>query len=658
MLEAAGQIVGRERAIHVLRSLMERPESNGIPLSRHYPVLVFEGVRGSGKTALLVRLVTLLDQRVPYARIDFEASGYAATPEVLSALAFELSRRCRGYGVLSFPRLTAGRLVMRQKALDLDKHARARQQVRAVLEEERGIDTVRQILQETAGAALDAVQPHTVVPVGPLGKRLPGLILDRLANRALGRRLLLGSLDWYGHRGRGRPHDALDELVDLNRWARDSDDEDNRQRIDQLLWDAFLADLSDAFRTSRHADEWALNCVILLDNADTTLGQRFVNQLVQARRQHAAEGYETPDPMTVVVTSRGVLMADVTPTEQVELSATTGEARDSARHDDRHRHWWGRYKLEDLTRDQIGAMVSALALREGNNHRLTSMTLQLTGGHPAATRLLLDAIAERPANRDELAAVLDQRAPGTPPERLTVVERMRQRLLVDLPQDAFEDLVTCAASREREHGLRLATSSLLAGSQAGYVAIIDPVLWPAAEGAGPVLLRRLLLRELSRRDTDGLPDWSKVFAWHRAYCKAADDLAGELYYALADNDLAFVTQRLHERLTHDDATSWLTLLTSLISAPRRRRHQDDPLAPMDEMYALLDQTAPDPSLKSLTRLITALWIVTDPFCGSRRRSLHLQIAADYTSIARLSHHGAERLLQEAQTHSKRAEEWN
>ncbi|MGH3938648.1 MAG: hypothetical protein ACRDTG_08410 [Pseudonocardiaceae bacterium] len=653
MPEAAGQIVGRERAIQVIRSLMERPEHNGIPRSRHYPVVVFEGTRGSGKTALLDRLVTLLEHRVPYARIDFEASRHAATPEVLSVLAFELSRKCRGYGVLSFPRLTAGRLVMRQE-LDLDNHSRACQQVKAVLEKERNFDTVRQILQETAGAALEAVQPHTVVPVAPLVKRLPGLILDRLTDLAPGRRLLLGSLDWYGHQGRGRPHDAVDELVDLNRWARYSDDEDNRQRIDQLLWDAFLADLGDAFRTGRRADEWALNCVILLDNADTTLGQRFVNQLVQARRQHTAEGYETPDPMTVVVTSRGTLMADVTPAEQVELSAATGEARGQAR----HRHWWGRYQLEDLTRDQIGAMVSALALREGNNHRLTSMTLQLTGGHPASTRLLLDAIAERPTNRDDLVAVLGQRAPGTPSERLTVAGKMRRRLLVDFPQDGFDDLVTCAASREREHGLRLATSPLLTGSQAGYVAIIDPVLWPAAEGAGPVLLRRLLLRELARRDTDGLPGWSKVFDWHRAYCKAADDLAGEFSYALANHDLVFVTQRLYEHLGHDDATSWLTLLTSVTSAPRRRHHQDDPLTPMEQMHALLEQTAPQPSFESLTRLIAALWIVADPFCGSRRRSLHLQIAADYTSIARLSHHGAERLLQEAQIHSKRAEEWN
>ncbi|MGH3907272.1 MAG: hypothetical protein ACRDTE_24315 [Pseudonocardiaceae bacterium] len=659
MLDATGQIFGRERAINLVRSLMERPERNGIPRSQDYPVLVVEGARGSGKTALLNRLATLLDQRVPYARIDFEASGHAVVPEVLSALAFELSRRCPRYGVLSFPRFTAGQLVMGAK-LDLDNHPRACRQVVALLEKERNLDTARQILQETAGAALDAVQQQTGVPpvVAPVGKRLPGLVLDRLTDWALGRRLLLGSFDWYGHRGHGRPNDAVHELVDLNRWARNFDDEDNRQRIDQLLWDAFLADLNDAFSSGRRAEELSLNCVILLDNADTTLGQRFVNRLVQARRLHAAGENEAPDPMSVVVTSRGALLADVPAADRVELAAATDDARGSARSDDRHRHWWGRYRLEDLTRDQIGNMVSALALREGNNQRLTAMTLELTGGHPASTRLLLDAVAERPANRDDLAAVLDQPEPGTPPDRLTVADRMLQRLLVDFPQDAFHDLVTCAASRQRQHGLRLATSPLLAYTQAGYLAIIDPALWPTVEGAGPVLLRRLLLRELARRESGGLLGWSEVFDWHRAGCAEAGDLAGELYYALANQDLAFVTQRLHERLTHDEVTSWLELLASVISAPRRRPDQDDSLAPMDEMHALMHQTTPHPPLESLTRLIASLWIATDPFSHSRRRSLHFQIAADYTDIARLSHHGTEQLLQVAHHHRGRAEEWN
>ncbi|MGH3813977.1 MAG: hypothetical protein ACRDUV_16250 [Pseudonocardiaceae bacterium] len=654
MLDATGQISGRDHAIKLVRSFMERPESAGEPSSQHYPVLVFEGARGSGKTALLDTLATALAQQVPYARFNFKAKPDATVPEVLSALASKLGRRCPLYGVLDFPRLTAGRLVMRED-LELENHPHAREQVMEVLEKECNLKMAREILKVGADTALVAAEEHTGVPAGPLLKRVPELVLDRLTDWKHGRRVLLGSLDWYGHRDRGRKNDAVDELVKLNRWARNPDDEGNQEKIAHTLWDAFLADLRHVFHGSRRANELSLNCVILLDNADEPAGLRFVEQLVQTRALHAAEGNQTPEPMTVAVTSRGELLAHVPPADVIELPAATGAARGPAHHDHRQ-YWWGRHRLEDLTRDQVAAMVSALALREGSNQRLTSMTLQLTGGHPASTRLLLDAVAERPEKQEDLAAVLDELEPGTAPE-WTVAERMRQRLLADFSPEAFDDLVTCAASRERQHALRLANSPLLGGRHHGYAAIVDPVLWPAAKGAGPVLLRRLLVRELARRDNPGLPGWSEVFDWHRDNCANAGDLTGKLHYALANRDLEFVTQRLHERLISDDATSWLELLASVTSAPHRRPDQDDPLAPTDEVFALLKETAPAPSLEPLARLIASLWIVTDPFCGSRRRGLHLLIAADYTDIARLSHRNAEQLLQVALKHRRRAEEW-
>lgn len=651
MLDATGQISGRDRAIKLVRSFMERPESAGEPSSQHYPVLVFEGARGSGKTALLDTLATALAQQVPYARFNFKAKPDAAVPKVLSALAVELGRRCPLYGVLGFPRLTAARLVMRED-LELENHPHAREQVMEVLEKECNLKMAREILEVGAGTALAAVEEHTGVPGGPLANRLPRPILDSLTDWKHGRRVLLGSLDWYGHRDRHRKNDAVDELVELNRRARNPDNEDDQEWTEHTLWDAFLADLRHAFHGSRRANELSLNCVILLDNADEPAGLRFVEQLVQTRALHAAEGNETPEPMTVVVTSRGELLAHVPPADVVELPAATGEARGPVHHD--HHHWWGRHRLDDLTRDQVAAMVSALSLREGSNQRLTSMALQLTGGHPASTRLLLDAVAERPANRDDLATVLDEPEPGTAPEG-TVAERMRQRLLADFSPEAFDDLITCAASREPQHALKLANSPLLGGRHDGYVQIIDPVLWPTAEGAGPVLLRRLLLRELARRDKPNQPRWSEVFEWHRTHCTAADDPAGEPYYALANCNLTFVTQRLHEHFTSDDVTSWLELLASVTSAPHRR--PDDSLAPMDGMYALLEETAPAPSLEPLARLIASLWIVTDPFCDSRRRGLHLLIAADYTEIAKRAHRGAEQLLQVALTHTRCAGEW-
>lgn len=99
---------------------MDRPLRNGLPRSQDHPVLVFEGARGTGKTAMLDRWTGLLDQVVPFARIDFDANLDVSQPKLLTALAFELSRRCADLLTLRFPRFTTGRLVMRM-SLDLER---------------------------------------------------------------------------------------------------------------------------------------------------------------------------------------------------------------------------------------------------------------------------------------------------------------------------------------------------------------------------------------------------------------------------------------------------------------------------------------------------------------------------------------------------------
>jgi Mg-chelatase subunit ChlI len=73
---------------------------------------VVEGFRGAGKTALLSALEKLLDQRVPYAKLDFQANRHATVPQALSALAYQLMRKCPRYGMLQFPRFIVGQLVM------------------------------------------------------------------------------------------------------------------------------------------------------------------------------------------------------------------------------------------------------------------------------------------------------------------------------------------------------------------------------------------------------------------------------------------------------------------------------------------------------------------------------------------------------------------
>jgi hypothetical protein len=83
--------------------------------------------------------------------------------------------------------------------------------------------------------------------------------------------------------------------------------------VSALLWAAFLADLRDDFQAGRHAADWPLNCVILVDNADAAGDSSFLDELVTARRRHAAHSPADPDPLTVLAASRGALSARVTP---------------------------------------------------------------------------------------------------------------------------------------------------------------------------------------------------------------------------------------------------------------------------------------------------------------------------------------------------------
>ncbi len=89
-------LIGRSDVVDVIRELADRPLSEGRRHSRLVPVLVVEGTAGSGKTALLTAVASMLDQHVPYAHLDFEVGRAATTPELLSAAAFQLSDTARG----------------------------------------------------------------------------------------------------------------------------------------------------------------------------------------------------------------------------------------------------------------------------------------------------------------------------------------------------------------------------------------------------------------------------------------------------------------------------------------------------------------------------------------------------------------------------------
>ncbi|MGH3905255.1 MAG: hypothetical protein ACRDTE_13850 [Pseudonocardiaceae bacterium] len=621
-----------------------------------------DGFRGTGKTAVLSLLAELLDQGVPYAQLDLEANQHASVPQVLSALAFDLSRKCPRYGALRFPRLITGQRVMQ---LELERErALACRQVEHELKRKRGVeDTREEVLLAAASGVVDILGRLFGLPVKP-PENWVRLVLKELLKRLPGQGVELWAYhDWYGHRDLRLSNDPLDVLVDLNRGAinsknADPKDEDNQRWIDELLWAAFLADLRAEFSRRRAAVERWRNCVVLLDNADTELAHRFLLQLARIRGERAAGEQDDADPLTVVATSRGELLADVPDTDQADVTdADLGDVLGTGRSGP----WWLQYRLPDLTENEVGRAVTDLAVSWGNNQRLTRVVYQLTGGHPASTRLVLDAIVTSAAQKwVDLDVILSQARRDASAQHPSILEdRMLGCLLKDLDAPTLRTLETYSAARDRERALELAGQhDLLVSGQVGYEQVLKPILWPKERSAGPTLLRRLLRRRLARRDTKVKPSWSTVYGWLRGTCQARGDEAGELYYALAEGDLGFVTKQLHYLLikTQFDSIAWAELLSSVTEAPRRERCGQ---APIDEVGTLVRSAELDESLTSMGRLIAALWIAADPFTDSRRHFLQLQIAADYSSVAQLCSHVPNAVfLEAAERHLKEAAWWD
>lgn len=620
--------------MRLVRALMSRPEVQGRPVNLGYPVLVVAGSRGSGKTTLLTELAARLAQNVPCARLDLESSRHASPAQVFSALGFQLNRWCRGYGSLRFPRLAAVQVAI---ALPLDGGDRpaARRQVLLALEQRRRLDTVAQILETAAGDALAAAQLPAEVPAGLL-TRLAGALVHGASSWRWSRPIVLGRyLSWFSHQDRGQSADreqeaALDALVDANSWAADPENEDAQDLLDQLLCGAFLADLRAEFGT-RRGEEWSLNCVVLLDNADTPLGRRFLDRLTEARSTGA------PDPLTVLATSRGELL-DLLDEDQIATVDPGGRTQQEIEREVQRclagRPRWLSSQLPDLTEPEIRDLLADGDHRAADDRRTAQTIHRFTGGHPAAARLLVDALHANAKDRPTVAELLTRQEPHglQRPQRLCVADRMLHGLLQDHPGEldfpaltAADDLVTCAAARTENDGLWLAgQKAFRTRDRTSLAGIRAAKLW---SGSGN-LLRRLLLHRLARRSADHKADWPTVFEALRRH--APPGSAAARHYLLAAGELSAVVAAETKRLAEVDTVQWLAELREVTQAPNRLPHRE---YAVDEAGKLLgDLDLPEPA-QSTAGLILTLWLAHDPLHRAKRGELYEAIATYLTNLA-------------------------
>jgi energy-coupling factor transporter ATP-binding protein EcfA2 len=193
-------------------SRMERADGlHSVPT----PILLFTGVRGSGKTELLADLRGLLGENFPHAHINGEWS-FNSTMDMLALLAFKLNQQ-HGYGKLAFPRLVTGEIVIRPGiAVDPLDRDHARKQMAAVLADHRKVkgvleNSIRSILRSALTPVLTRGPAAGVVgKYGAVAEELLGPSADKRRERAD----LLGiGQEWWRHQDRGLDNDPIDELI-------------------------------------------------------------------------------------------------------------------------------------------------------------------------------------------------------------------------------------------------------------------------------------------------------------------------------------------------------------------------------------------------------------------------------------------------------------
>ncbi|MCF6524919.1 ATP-binding protein [Streptomyces sp. JJ36] len=598
------------------------------------PTVLLLGPRGSGKSTLLAHLRQWA-RRTPTAHLDLAELGrLGAKPiDVLARLVFDLNEKKPDYPRLTFP--TFGLLLIAVSSrVDLSSRELAVQQMQAALadsrpRESRG-DQLRSVLEglaETAAAALGA--PNWAV--APALRLLPGWEGDWAPLRTRRRLARL--------RREGEPGPADDFFVTLNRLYNDRERAE-RRRAEEVLFDAFLTDLEQAYGTRRGDHHRTTQCLVLLDNTESPLGNDFLEALLRAREKSGLR-----DPLLVLATAAGRPEALVRrepggvphPGTYLRCWEKARQFRPVPVDDVLHAG-----QLRDLYAREVNRIADAVLRRtppdgampvaEDGVEWLGWVVHQLTHGQPAATAMVFDALHDRPPDEpwdvrlrslfapDLVAAMLDRLLPfGTSTDLRAMLRRAAAAVNLGqagaarwLWQDAGHAL---GGDFARFSGDPLRTMHVTTGDEAADG--VHETLHP--------LLRFLLLRELAT-EPDGPGDGDAWGAAHTALSVRAASRIQEghpeeewiiAYHDLASGHLEAAASYLDSRFGRIPAGHWCAELCRLRRAPVRTPGGGLPGSPrpvFDELVAFLaDPERPrSRRMKAVTRLLAASWISPEP----------------------------------------------
>ncbi|MFF1692917.1 ATP-binding protein [Streptomyces sp. NPDC058257] len=629
------------------------------------PVVLLTGQHGLGRSAVLDGLARHYDRRLPLAHVRVVAPGTASVPvpvvpadtegvpaapaaEFVQVLERIVCALAPGLGL--FPVLLPGLFAVSGWFLgDADERdAVCVRQARLLIAcgllagAERDVarqwsERVEASIADAAGASAagvaveddDGSQPVTAAILREL-QSLRGLVTAR---------------HWYAQR-HTTPDGAtgkLDALLELGR--RFHRGGDYQHAVENTLMAAFLEEVATAYGwvRSMNREPWPL---ILLDEAHAPAGQRFLDLLLEhratARRPHR-------DRITVVATRLGDVPQDEAPQavrrELADLLPTGGGARRK-----QAAAIWQRaghdpsagllvVPLTPLSRDEVLSMLDRASVRLLHPH-LASALHSLTGGHPAASTVLCEAVVHAARQNRKVAPrdLLDlPTAQGRP---------VTQVLLEDLLPDRRQRdrlLVLCLA-RDNETAEALAENLRLDGPEqlpanAAAQYLVQRQWQQTVPAEAPLVESRLLQALLVHEARRTSPPPDDPHSWHQIHRflhlhhvqRSANEEADALRHSLAAGNAARVVDMLADEFGAEEAEQsvqhWLQCLRDCATAPTppsgiaewsMNAHEDAvgwsdhrmeiALGEHAARYAHLDEAG-----RCINRLLHALWYLSEPY---------------------------------------------
>ncbi|ADD43409.1 hypothetical protein [Stackebrandtia nassauensis] len=566
------------------------------------PMLSMRAPSGSGKTTCLRELHRELDATAPRAYMDCASLTSDDIPLLLEKTKFFMTQRCPPAGALRFNRLEVG-LVAMAASIDFTVHRVAMRQLREHIRTSLRTDP-GWLTRLLSAATTDALGNALPVPLVATSEELVGSLSvfgAYLRSKSQG---ILRAIRWYGQALDGPARPPFATLAQLHQWS--ADPEERRYR-DDLLVDAFLADLRENYAPGAYRAPLPYRCPLFLDNASTGIGPEFLEVLAD-RREAAHVGGLTADPLLILAASQD----DIPGVDTTPIS------------------------LDPFSESEIRKV--AASTRHNLDRRAHLLVHQLTGGYPYAAVAVVNVMRRESVDVARgLGPLLSAPSGSKDGGELTVEEHLLESLTQSLLSDTrgtpvlggvVEPLYTYAAARTAADAAWLCERFPHDGRVNSSLLPSLP-LWEDADlGAGHRMLRWLLSRRL--REREGEPDWNTVYTRLAEHARDNGATADALYYALATGDLAHVSRVLTDRL--DDTSedfSWFDLLYHVTAAPCLTVDVAAEQPHVTQIRLAADLSSREPEhLVRVARVVAGEWIAGHRCTRPDRELLHYQIDDD------------------------------